>query len=172
MPKNDISEALKFLRNLWGLLSGSSVLFPMSSQLFGLMPIYRGEINNLIAESGIFVIPPGLVTTLATVTTLLVLLATVNNRSKLKYGEFDRGSTKQRTRNKSFFAFFISLVSLVFYLYLFFAPLALDNTPSRYIRLILLLRDLVLAGFFSCFFALLTRSFALIGLDEYMNEGD
>jgi len=48
--KSELAELFSFLRSLWGLVFGVSILFPGSSALFDVMPMARAD-SQVFTES-------------------------------------------------------------------------------------------------------------------------
>jgi uncharacterized membrane protein YdbT with pleckstrin-like domain len=155
----EFKDFLIFLQNLWGILAGVSVFFPLSNVLIKLIPM------KTISEDGVFVhISPALVTTIATIVTLFVVLWTFGNRHRLK----SQGSL-QRIRRKAWISFGVGLLSLVSYLVVYFVTYQIaweswgwsSDDPRR------LLVEIILLATYSMFFALITRAFMLLGMSEF-----
>ena len=75
MALQELREFLRFLRSLWGLLVGISVLFPLSNTLFTVIPISQDQhpFQNL---------SPTVVTTLTMLTCIFLTFATFGRRGR------------------------------------------------------------------------------------------
>ena len=76
---DEFKEFLAFLKNLWGILAGVSVLFPLSNVLVKVIPL-----QSLDHDGAFAMLAPSLVTALATITTLFLILWTFSHRSEFK----------------------------------------------------------------------------------------
>lgn len=63
---DELKQFLSFLKNLWGILAGISVFFPLSSKFMDLLPLLPYG-----TEGGVFdLVSPNIITTAATLVTL------------------------------------------------------------------------------------------------------
>jgi hypothetical protein len=155
----ELKDFLSFLQNLWGILAGISVFFPLSNVLIKLIPM------KTIEEDGVFVhLSPALITAIATVVTLFVVLWSFGNRRRLKLKR-----TLQKTRRQAWVSFGVGLSSLVAYLVVYYITYQVawdswgwsSDDPRR------LLVEVFLLAAYSLFFAMLTRAFMLLGMSEF-----
>lgn len=150
------------LQNLWGILAGISVLFPLSGTLAHLIPLETSD------KEGVLVwFSPALFTTLATLVSLFLILWTFGQRRKFQ--SFRGRSGIQRQAGISFVvglaAFIVYLVVYYFILRSAYDVLGWESADIR--RLIGEVPLLILYG---VFFALITRAFMLLGMVEYFRR--
>ncbi len=154
-------EFLAFLRNLWGILAGISVFFPLSNVLAKVIPLQSLDHDGAFAK-----LSPALVTTLATIATLFVVLATFGRRSEAKARA--RGPSIRRRAGLSFG---LGVACLVLYLIGYSVKLAYaydawgweSQDPRHLIAEVPLLVAYVAA------FALITRAFVMLGMIEFFS---
>ncbi len=159
----ELRAFLAFLKNLWGLLAGTSIFFPLSNVLLRAIPLSAyGE------EDGVFdQISPFLITTLATVVTLFVVLVTFSGRD-----DFREPAKSRRVRRAAWLSFGISILSLFGYLIIhqFYREYGWaswgwgSGDPRKLIAEIPLLVTYII------FFSLLTRAFMLLGMIEFFGK--
>jgi DMSO/TMAO reductase YedYZ heme-binding membrane subunit len=151
-----LRELLTFLGNLWGLLAGISVLFPLSASLFELIPL--GEKVAVARYFGFVRLPKGLPPVLATVVTLFLLLQMFAARATV------RQMLRKDVLALAGFSFFLGVLSLVGYMLLYVqyhSPDVLNST---------LIQEFGLLFLYCGFFALITLAFTSIGLYEFLAE--
>lgn len=154
----ELKEFLGFLRNLWTILAGVSVFFPLSNVLAQLIPLARWD------DGGLAYLSPTLVTTISTVGCLFAILWTFVQRGQYVQ---ERKAIVQRLAGLSFAG---GALALILYLTVNFAiaegfywnTLGWESADARRI-----LGDIVLLLTYAGFFALMTRAFMLLGLLEY-----
>lgn len=158
---DEFKEFLAFLKNLWGVLAGVSVLFPMSNVLAKIVPLQPFEHGGAFAK-----ITPSLVTTLATISTLFLILWTFGHRSKFK------AQPQRRTiQRQAVISFMAGLLALVLYLVGYSVTLAnafdvwgwASEDPRH------LLAEIPLLVTYVASFALVTRAFVLLGMMEFFS---
>ena len=158
----ELKAFLLFLKDLWGLLAGISVFFPLSNILLRTIPL------GAYGDDGVFdQLPPALLTTLATVVTLFVILSTFANRRR-----FQDPKKRQGTLRAAWLSFGIGIVSLLTYLVIHqaYREYAWDpwgwgsGDPRKLFAEIPLLITYVM------FFSLLTRAFTLLGMMEFFGN--
>lgn len=151
----ELREFLRFLRSVWGVLAGISVLFPLSNTLFTVIPI--GMDQRPFQD-----LSPAVVTTLTMLTCIFLTFAT--------FGRRDRFTDPKRRGRYAWFAracFVAGLAALAVYL---LAPHALyqawisdhpdsDAGVAGY--------DGLLAALYVATFALFTRAFLVLAMLEY-----
>ena len=110
---------------------------------------------------------PCLITAVATLITLFVILLTLGNRHKFK-------ALKERRliQRQAWLSFAFGLLALVFYFAVYFGiypvyyePYSIFDGDPRW-----LIGDFALLLSYSAFFALVTRSFMLLGMMEYFGK--
>ncbi|KEF41663.1 MAG: hypothetical protein ER33_10340 [Cyanobium sp. CACIAM 14] len=159
----ELREFLGFLKNLWGLLAGLSVFFPLSNILTGAIPLHAYG-----SDDGVFdQLSPDLITTLATVVTLFVILVTFSSRTTLA-GVRGRRILLRR----AWMSFGVSLLSLLAYLVIHqtyreyaWEPWGWGSGDPRK-----LIAELPLLITYVLFFSMLTRAFVLLGLLEFLRS--
>jgi hypothetical protein len=152
-----------FIQNLWGILAGVSVFFPLSNTLMKV--IFYDEPPG----SGAFqYLPPKLVTSIATLITIFVVFSTFSRRYKYKVQEY------RTIKRQAWVSFILGVLSLVAYLTanfgiyeLFYGPFEIyGGDPRR------LIGDVFLLLTYGAFFALVTRAFMLLGMAEFYRIKD
>lgn len=159
---NEFRAFLGFLRNLWGILSGVSLFFPLSNVLFKVMPMRSTQDDP---SGGWSYISPGLVTSLTTMITLFILLWTFGQRRI-----FSNPAEMDSISRRAWVALTIGLLSLIIYLglhttiyELVYRPLGVTHgDPGAFVG------DVFLLLSYAGFFALVTRAFVLLGMKEYL----
>ena len=158
---NEFKQFLNFLQNLWGLLAGVSVLFPLSNVLVKVIPLQSLEHDGAFAK-----LSPSLVTVLATLTTLFLVLWTFSHRS-----QFQGQSQRRPIQRQALFSFGAGLLTLVLYLVGYTVTLAdaydvwgWESQDPRH-----LLAEIPLLIAYVAAFALVTRAFVLLGMMEFFS---
>ncbi len=151
-----------FPRNLWGILAGITMLFPLSNVLTKIIPLAQWP------HGGLAYFSPELVAVVSTLTALFVILWTYSQRRRF-------GSPRQRSsiqkQSRGFFA--IGFSALVIYLAVhaligadfYFAALGWESGDLRR-----MLGDVILLFAYCAAFALITRAFVLLGMLEYFGR--
>jgi len=156
-----------FIQNLWGLLAGVSVFFPLSNTLMKLIPI--GHFYDEPPGSGAFqYLSSELVTSIATLITVFVVLSTFSRRHTYKAQEY------RTIKRQAWISFILGIGSLVVYLAtnfgiyaMFYGPFEIwGGDPRR------LIGDVFLLFTYGSFFALVTRAFMLLGMAEFYRMRD
>ncbi len=151
-----------FVQDLWGMLAGVSIFFPLSNELMRIIPI--GGFYDEPPGSGAFqYFSPELVTSIATLVTLFVVVSTFGRRHRYDVGNF------APVRRQAWLAFGLGIASLALYLTgnfgmyeLCYGPYRIwGDDPRR------LIGDMFLLSTYSVFFALTTRAFTLLGMAEF-----
>ena len=161
---DEFRDFIGFIQNLWGMLAGISILFPLSNALFKVIPIRSTQDDP---SGGWSYLSPQLVTSISTMITLFVLLWTFGQRHN-----FRTGTKKLNGSRHAWISLIIGFMSLVLYLgidttiyNLFYDPLAITHgDPGRFVGDIFLLLSYV------GFFALVTRAFILLGMKEFFRQ--
>ena len=157
----ELAAFLDFVRHLWGILAGASVLFPLSNTLLRVIPL-----GDYHAGTGVFdQVAPPVVTALSTVVTLFVVLTTFAGRARARGPRGRRGVLR-----RAWWSFGAGLAALLGYLALHqvYATSAWEpwgwgsGDPRK------LLAEVPLTLLYAAFFALLTRAFMLLGLMEFV----
>lgn len=157
----EFRDFIAFLQNLWGILAGISVLFPVSNALAGAIPLGKWAQE----KGGLAYFSPQLVTIVTTLIAIFVILWTFGQRNRFK-------SRRKRhlIQRQSWFSFACGIFALFVYLALNYAIiegfywniLKWESADPRR-----LLGDIVLLISYSTFFALVTRAFMLLGMLEF-----
>jgi uncharacterized membrane protein len=158
----EFKDFITFLQNLWGILAGISILFPLSNVLLKLIPL------KTFNEDGVYNhLSPSLITTIATVVSLFVILWTFSSRNTFK---------KQREiseiQKKAFISFVIGIMVLIIYLVIYIVTSEYawsvwgwgTDDPRK------LFAEVPLLITYSSFFALTTRAFMLLGMIEFFRK--
>ncbi len=155
----EFQEFLGFLKNLWGLLAGVSVFFPLSNVLVSVIPL------RAYGEDGVYdQLSPAMITTLATVVTLFVLLVTFIGRGRFRGAKSRAGAVRSAC-----VSFGIGIAFLIAYLvfYRVYSEYAWSEwgwgsgDPRK------LLAEVPLMIGYVAFFCLVTRAFVLLGMIEF-----
>jgi len=143
---------LSFLKNVWGLLAGISVFFPLSNVFTSVIPLQS------IFDDGAFVrLTPAFVTGVSTLVTLFIVLWTFSSRSEIK-----------RIKHRAIVSFLVGIASLILYMIIYELKLSAyelwgwESEDSYHF-----LAEIPLLLSYAVFFALMTRAFMLLGLLEY-----
>jgi len=155
----EFKDFIAFLQNLWGILAGISVLFPLSNAFLKIIPL------KILNEDGVLVFfSPHLFTTIATLVSLFLILWTFSQRNKVKSS---KGRT--RTRRQAWFSFGVGISSLVIYIVIYFliSNIAYDVLGWESDDVRRLFGEAVLLIFYCSFFSLMTRAFMLLGMIEF-----
>lgn len=160
-----LEEFLAFLKNLWGILAGISVLFPFSNILINAIPLRAYGTDDGVFDQ----LSPYLITTIATVVTLFVVLVTFADR-----GQFQNPRRRGSMLRKAWISFGIGILSLLAYLVIHQAyreyawePWGWGSGDPRK-----LIAEIPLLVAYVIFFALLTRAFMLLGMIEFFGRRD
>lgn len=157
---NEFKDFLQFLQNLWTILAGISVLFPLSNALAKIIPLAQWP------EGGLAYFSPQLLSIVSSLACLFLLLWLFGHRYQFKRRRF-------QTRKKAGLSFAIGLIALIIYLTVYFS-IANDfyyeilKWESDDLRRVL--GDIVLLIAYSAFFVLITQAFMLLGMLEYFGH--
>ena len=158
---DEFKEFLAFLKNLWGILAGVSVLFPLSNVLVKVIPL-----QSLDHDGAFAMLAPSLVTALATITTLFLILWTFSHRS-----EFKAQPQRRAIQRQAVLSFGAGLLTLVLYLVGYSVTLAdayavwgWESEDPRH-----LFAEVPLLVTYVASFALVTRAFVLLGMIEFFS---
>ncbi len=160
---DELRAFVAFLGNLWGVLAGISIFFPLSNVLVRVIPLGRyGD------EGGVFdVLPPSLVTAVATLGTLFLILSTFAEREA-----FTTRDGVVRIKRHAWASFAVGLLALVAYLVLYrvYGEYAWSawgwgsGDPRK------LLAEVPLLAAYCAWFALITRAFLLLAMKEFFGR--
>lgn len=153
----ELRQFLEFLRNLWAMLAGISVLFPLSNVLVQVVPLARWT------DGGLVYLPPPLVAALSTLACGFVVLTTFGRRREV-------ADTRRRMRRQAGLSFVGGIAALAVYLTghyavandVYFLALGWESGDLRRLA-----GDLILLAAYAAFFCLVTRAFMLLGLIEF-----
>lgn len=160
-----LAEAREFfvaMQSWWGMLAGISVFFPLSNTLLSVIPLESWTKESPeVYYGGLYRLSPALVTTLATVTTLFVVVTTFAGRHRL-----------DGAQRKAWISFLSGFGILLAYLAAYFmlgeeAYMTLGWTSDDMTHLWV---DIGLTVLYCAFFALITRAFMLMGMVEYFRD--
>lgn len=158
---NEFRDFLEFLKSLWGILTGISVLFPLSNAIVEVIPI-----GNFHSDFyGLYFFSSQLITSIATLSTLFFILFIFGQRENIAIDE-KRELHQKRAR----FIFLSSFVTLLAYLGLHFTRLEMFIGQELRIESILIIRDILLLLTYSSFFSLVTMAFMILGMIEYYKK--
>ena len=157
----EFKQFLTFLQNLWGLLAGVSVLFPLSNVLVRVIPLQSLDHDGAFAK-----LTPSLVTTVATITTLFLVLWTFSHRGRFK------GKARRRVvQRQAMLSFGAGLASLVLYIVGYTVKLTdayvrwgWESQDPRH-----LMAEVPLLIAYVAAFALVTRAFLLLAMTEFFS---
>lgn len=160
----ELTDFLTFLQNLWGILAGVSVFFPLSNILLKVIPLSAYGTNDGVFDQ----LAPNLISTVTTVSTLFVVLVTFTGRH-----QFQDTRKRRAMLQKAWLSFGTGLFALLAYLVLHQAyreyawiPWGWGSGDPRK-----LLAEIPLLITYVLFFSLLTRAFMLLGMVEYFGRG-
>lgn len=159
---NEFKDFSTFLQNLWGILAGISVLFPLSNVFLKIIPLDTFDNGGSLVwfSSQLF-------TTIATVVSLFLILSTFGQR-----GSFQSSRKRVSNQKQAWTSFLVGLSALIIYLatYYFIAISAYDVLGWESADSRRLIGEILLLFFYSSFFALLTRAFVLLGMIEFFRQ--
>lgn len=158
-----VAEAREFfsvMQSWWGVLAGISVFFPLSNALLSVMPLEAFDRVDY-EGGGLYVLSTALVTTLATVTTLFVMVTTFEGRRQLR-----------RAQRKAWLSFLLGFGLLLAYLVAYellgvraHVTLGWNSENPGHVWV-----DVGLLVLYCGFFALITRAFMIMGMVEYYRD--
>ena len=159
----EFKEFVSFLKNLWGILAGITVVFPLSNVLTKVIPLQKWAGDT--GTGAFYVLSPTLVSVVATLCALFIILWIFINRSNFSK------KTAGLNQRKALRSFLIGIFCLIGYLVVYFLISEYEffwsqfnwtgDDPRR------ILGDFILLFLFCGFFALVTRSFVLLGMIEF-----
>lgn len=158
---SDFKQFLSFLKNLWGLLAGVSVFFPLSNVFFKLIPISSTQDDP---SGGWSYVTTGLITGLTMLVLFFILLWTYGQRLQFKDSEYRTGVPRL-----AWSWFVIGIICLLGYIGMHQTILMgiytrLEITHGDSGRF---LGDILLFVLYSGFFASMLRAFVLLAMNEY-----
>ena len=160
----EFKDFIGFLKNLWGVLAGISVIFPLSNILIKAIPLHKWEGD--IGTGALYSFSPSLVSVVASLIALFIIFGTYVQRHKIK------NMKSNLILRKAGLLFLIGIFALIIYLLVY--SLISDyeifwswfkwtsDDPRR------LLGDVILLVGYCLFFAAITRAFVLLGLIEFL----
>jgi hypothetical protein len=165
-PKEEVSfieefkQFLQFLQNLWSVLAGISVLFPLSNALAKIIPLSPWP------EGGLVYFSPELVSIISSLACLFIILYTFGHRHQI-------GRRLRPIQKKAGLSFLVGVIALIIYLIVYLAVandfwfnvLGVESGDFRRVS-----GDIVLLIVYSLFFVLMTRAFMLLGMLEYFGR--
>jgi hypothetical protein len=156
----ELRAFVAFLGNLWGLLAGISVFFPLSNVLVKVIPLGRFGDDGGVYDH----LSPPLVTGVATLVTLFVILSTFARRHTFKADT--AGPAIERRAWLSFAAGALALTTylVVHTVYAQYAWSAWgwgSGDPRK------LLAEIPLLATYCAWFSLITRAFLLLAMKEF-----
>jgi len=151
---------LKFVSNLWGILGGISLLFPLSNVLVRAIPLAMWD------EGALAFLSPDLVTTVSTLVAIFAIFWTYGQRDSFE-------DNAARARRNAFLSFALGLGALLLYVVAYtllkndfhYSVMGWTSDDGRRV-----LFDLLLLVLYSGFFGLMTRSFMLLASVEYFRR--
>jgi len=159
----EFEEFLAFLRNLWGILAGISVFFPLSNVLLNAIPMRAYGVDDGVFDQ----LSPNLINTLATVITLFVILVTFAGRH-----QFQDATKRGAMLRNAWLSFGIGILSLLTYLVIHqtyreyaWEPWGWGSGDPRK-----MFAEIPLLITYVIFFSLITRAFMLLGMIEYFGK--
>ena len=158
----EFKEFTAFLKNLWGILAGISVFFPLSNIFMQIIPL------GTFDEGGVLVwFSARLFTTFATLVSLFLILWTFGQRH-----HFQSSKQKVALQKQAWVSFGVGLTALLTYLagYYFLAISAYDILGWESADVRRLFGEVSLLLVYSAFFALLTRAFVLLCMNEFFGQ--
>lgn len=158
----EFKEFTTFLRNLWGILAGISVFFPLSNVFIQIIPL------GTFDDGGVLVwFSARLFTTSATLVSLFLILWTFGQRQ-----HFQSTRKTGKIQRQAWISFGLGLSALVTYLavYYFVAISAYDVLGWESADARRLMGEVFLLIVYSAFFTLLTRAFVLLGMIEFFRQ--
>ncbi len=152
----EFKKFLQFLQNLWSILAGISVFFPLSNS-FAKIALAQWP------EGGLVFFPAELFSTISSLACLFIILYTFGHRHQI-------GRNRRTIQKKAMFSFLAGVIALIFYLIVYFA--VKEDFWYNYCGVqggdfIRVFGDIVLLIAYSIFFVLMTRAFMLLGMLEY-----
>ncbi len=154
----ELRAFLVFLQTIWGLLAGISTVFPLSNVLVRAIPL------GAYGADGVFDrIPPALISTLATVVTLFVMATSFGNRAQLaapRRAHAMRGAWASLAAGLLCLGCYVVLHST--YAEYAWEPWGWGSGDPRKLWM-----EIPLAATYIAFFALLTRAFVVVAIQEY-----
>lgn len=159
----EFKKFLGFMRNLWSILAGVSLFFPLSNTFTRLVPLAKYDNGG-----GLIYFSPQLVTAISTLACLFVILWTFGKRH-----QFTNQRKRQSIQKQAKFSFVWGVAALIVYLVVHFAVktnfyFTVLGWESADIRRVL--GDIVLLSTYSAFFLLVTRAFMLLGMMAYFSK--
>lgn len=158
----EFKQFIEFLQNLWAMLAGVSVLFPLSNTFAQVIPLAQWT------DGGFAYLSPPVVTGLTTLASLFVILWAFGKRERMQESRVWSALPRQAG-----WSFAFGVAALLTYLMghyaikhdFYFRVLGWESEDLRRIA-----GDLVLLSAYVSFFTFVTRAFLVLGLREYLRE--
>ncbi len=160
----EFKDFISFLKNLWGILAGISMLFPLSNLLAKAIPLQKWE--GEAGSGALYSFSPSLVSVVASLIALFIILWTFVQRHRIK----DKKSNM--IPRQAGLLFLLGIFALIIYLLIYSLISNYEifwswfnwesDDPRR------LIGDVILLIFYCMFFAAMTRAFVLLGLIEFL----
>jgi hypothetical protein len=159
----ELKDFFAFSKNLWSILAGVSVFFPLSNILLDVIPLGSYGANDGVYDR----VTPKFITTSATVITLFVILATYTNRR-----EFQKLRKRGYMLRKAWLSLIAGTLSLIIYLIIYqvYSEYAWVSWNWRSGDPRKLFAEIPLLIFYVIFFSLLTRAFMILGMIEFFGK--
>ena len=163
----ELKALFSFLQSFWGALSGLSLFFPLSNDLFQVIPLAEMTEQNWGEGGALLFLSPEVITGVTTLIIFFILLKTISRRHDI--------TTISRTRiqQQASKSFVIAIAALIFYLLIVYLVSPWIDSKAflqnNYFlrRLTKILNDIFLLFFYSSFFALTTKAFSFLGMREF-----
>jgi hypothetical protein len=160
---DELRAFVGFLGNLWGILAGISVFFPVSNVLVKVIPLGRYGDDGGVYDH----LQPPLVTAVATLVTLFMILSTFARRDTFKARD-----SIPRVERHAWLSFAAGVFALMVYLvvHTLYAEYAWSawgwgsGDPRK------LLAEVPLLAAYCAWFALITRAFLLLAMREFFGR--
>jgi hypothetical protein len=160
---DELKGFVAFLGNLWGVLAGLSVFFPISNVLVKVIPLGRYGDDGGVYDH----LSPELVTAVATLVALFLILSTFARRDAFKAPQ-----ASPRIERQAWLSFTAGVFALVAYLVIHtvYAQYAWSawgwgsGDPRK------LFAEVPLLAAYCAWFALITRAFLLLAMREFFSR--
>ncbi len=161
---HDFKRFVSFLKNIWGILAGISVLLPLSNLLTRVIPLHLWE--GKLGSGAWYKLSPSLVSVIASLIALFIILRTFAQRHQIKT------QSNHMILRQTGFLFLFGIFALIFYLLVYHLISNYEifwswfkwysGDPRRSIG------DVIMLIFYSSFHAAMARAFVLLWLVEFL----
>jgi hypothetical protein len=161
---DELQDLLDFLRNLWGILAGITIFFPLSAAFLQLVPVeYRWHTDDYMRGFSYF--KPHMVIAITTILIIFAMFWLASHRAQFK-------PRKRKVMQRWALRCLIGgIFSLIFYLVAYEAFADITYVQEIYGgNPALIPYDLLLLAAYAGFFVLLTMAFTILGMIEYYAE--